>query len=175
MYQTDDVTLPPPQTSSPCVPSSQSFRDPLQVLVKQYIAAHQKGGAFIQVPAAVVVDGERRYGHPLTCDWAIGVQQLMNMDVAMKAKAASAGLTESTLLAYTLFSDKTNIGVNLNAYPVMIGESHSDAHDIHAAFASGQGIIAYIPIEIKNEDAPKQQTARVSEMHAECFREVRPV
>lgn len=141
--------------------------------MKQYIAAHQKGGSFIQIPAAVEVDGERRYGHPLTCDWAIHVLALMNKSKALQATAATAALTQSTLLAYSVFSDKTNIGVNLNAYPVSISQEHSDAHDTHTAFASGEGIIAYIPIEIKPPVASKQHTERVCEMHAACFKEVR--
>lgn len=159
---------------SPPTPYFLTCRDPLQVLVKQYIAAHNKGGEFIKVPAAVVVDGERRYGHPLTCDWALGVRELINADPTIMGRAAAAGLTESHLLGFSVFSDKTTIGNNLHAYPVIISEAHSGAKDIHRTFSSGEGVIAYFPIPQKPANSTSQEhTERVCELNAACMREVR--
>lgn len=128
-----------------------------------------KGGEFIQTPAIKEVNGHRHYSHPMDCNWAVKMQQLIQTEETIKAHARACDLDMSHLLAFSLFSDKTNVGT-LSAYPVQIAPMHGSLKDIHAIFAGGHGICAYIPVAEKpagKEDA--EHTEQMNALLARCL------
>lgn len=149
-------------------------RDPLDLLISQYKAALAKGGAFIQRPVPVSKDGVRIYGHPLTCDWAIAMDEIIREDPTVVGRAAAERCEDIFLLAFSMFSDKTSLGNNLSAYPVQVCQMHSSAKDIHATFSTGAGVTAYIPSGHKPADyLPQKHTEEMSALLASCLNEVR--
>lgn len=149
-----------------------SLRDADVMLVDQWRQGLVKGGDFIVKPAEVVVDGERHYTHPMTCNWSLKMHARIQQNPDVMALAASCGVSSADLLAFSVFSDKTNVG-NLSAYPLQIVPMHASARDIQAAFAGGNGICAYIPVAEKpaGEDA-EGHTEHVNELLARCLHKV---
>lgn len=144
----------------------------MKLLISLWRQALCKGAEFILTPAVLEVNGERRYSHPMTCNWGVRMQQLIQTVEAIKEHALASELDISHLLAFSLFSDKTNVG-NLSAYPVQIAQMHSSLKDIHAIFAGGHGICAYIPVAEKpagKEDA--EHTEQMNMLLARCLNKV---
>lgn len=130
------------------------------------------GADFILTPAELVVDGERRYTHPLTSDWAIRMQQLIQTEPAIRAHAAQAGIAMSHLLAFSLFSDKTNVGT-LSAYPMQAVAVHGALKALNALWSGGRGVVAYIPVASRPSGADEnEKTERRNELLARCLNKV---
>lgn len=141
------------------------------MLIQQYAAALTKGGSFIQDPRAVFsASGERRFSHPLDCDWALAMHYLINDSPAVRAHAATAGLKESHLLAYYVYSDATEANNKQKIHPVQVCHAHSDAKTTHALLADGGSVVAYIPPAHKPLHATAQRHTEESCMlRARCF------
>lgn len=142
--------------------------------MQQWIAASTTGEDFILDPEVVISStGERQYGHPLSADWALGMHKEINTNPKIVAHAAAAGCSESHLLAYTAFSDKTSVGVNTSVYPVQVSMFNCSAKATHDTLAGGHGVVAYMP---KGRRPPhttsEQNTEETCKLTAACFREV---
>lgn len=145
----------------------------MDLIISQWRAGLAKGDGFIELPGAVFFGNERRYGHPLSGNWAVAVHQLINEDTTIKAHAAAAGVKESQVLAFSCFSDKTVVGKNLSCYPMQVNQMHSNAKDTHNLFASGSGVTAYIPIAHKPPGASSEEhTEQMCKLLADCMDEV---
>lgn len=109
----------------------------------------------------------------LAGEWAVGLEELVSKDPTIQSNLSSGGKGDQAkpnLLIWALYSDKTNIGNNLQGYPVHAVCMNGSVTHSKEILRTNKGIVAYIPILPKKSGGSREQATVLKSVHlANCM------